>query len=112
MTIRGQLRFWWRACRAARYGEHLDQLKAAEDVLWGAPSLDGYYCPARVEIAVVTTNPGKAEHPFTVAARGTGRPSVVRQEEVAPAYVFLAAPSCSSYITGEVLPVLGGNTAG
>jgi NAD(P)-dependent dehydrogenase (short-subunit alcohol dehydrogenase family) len=29
-------------------------------------------------------------------------------EEVAPAFVFLAAPSCSSYITGEVLPVLGG----
>lgn len=33
-------------------------------------------------------------------------------EEVAPAYVFLAAPSCSSYITGEILPVLGGNSAG
>lgn len=33
-------------------------------------------------------------------------------EEVAPAYVFLAAPSCASYISGEVLPVLGGNTAG
>jgi NAD(P)-dependent dehydrogenase (short-subunit alcohol dehydrogenase family) len=31
-------------------------------------------------------------------------------EEVAPAYVFLAAPVCSSYITGEVLPVLGGTT--
>jgi NAD(P)-dependent dehydrogenase (short-subunit alcohol dehydrogenase family) len=31
-------------------------------------------------------------------------------EEVAPAYVFLAAPSCSSYISGEILPVLGGNT--
>jgi NAD(P)-dependent dehydrogenase (short-subunit alcohol dehydrogenase family) len=33
-------------------------------------------------------------------------------EEVAPAYVFLAAPACSSYISGEVLPVLGGNTVG
>jgi NAD(P)-dependent dehydrogenase (short-subunit alcohol dehydrogenase family) len=31
-------------------------------------------------------------------------------EEVAPSYVFLAAPVCSSYITGEVLPVLGGET--
>src|SRR6185436_1416259 len=28
-------------------------------------------------------------------------------EELAPAYVFLAAPACSSYISGEVLPVLG-----
>jgi NAD(P)-dependent dehydrogenase (short-subunit alcohol dehydrogenase family) len=33
-------------------------------------------------------------------------------EEVAPAYVFLAAPSCASYISGEVLPVLGGQTIG
>ncbi len=29
-------------------------------------------------------------------------------EELAPAYVFLASPQCSSYITGEVLPVVGG----
>lgn len=33
-------------------------------------------------------------------------------EELAPAYVFLAAPSCSSYITGVVLPVIGGVTGG
>jgi NAD(P)-dependent dehydrogenase (short-subunit alcohol dehydrogenase family) len=29
-------------------------------------------------------------------------------EELSPVYVFLAAPSCSSYITGEVIPVVGG----
>jgi NAD(P)-dependent dehydrogenase (short-subunit alcohol dehydrogenase family) len=29
-------------------------------------------------------------------------------EELAPAYVFLASPHCSSYITGEILPVVGG----
>jgi NAD(P)-dependent dehydrogenase (short-subunit alcohol dehydrogenase family) len=29
-------------------------------------------------------------------------------EEIAPAYVFLAASSCSSYITGEILPIVGG----
>ncbi len=37
-----------------------------------------------------------------------GRPA--QPEELSPAYVFLAAPSCSSYITGIVLPVTG--TAG
>lgn len=37
-----------------------------------------------------------------------GRPA--QPEEIAPAYVFLAAPSESSYITGEVLPILGGET--
>ena len=29
-------------------------------------------------------------------------------EEIAPAYVFLASPQCSSYITGEILPITGG----
>lgn len=29
-------------------------------------------------------------------------------EEISPAYVFLASPACSSYITGIVLPVMGG----
>ena len=32
-------------------------------------------------------------------------------EEIAPAFVFMAAPSCSSYITGEVLPIIGGYTS-
>jgi NAD(P)-dependent dehydrogenase (short-subunit alcohol dehydrogenase family) len=30
-------------------------------------------------------------------------------EELSPAYVFLASPVCASYITGIVLPVLGGS---
>ena len=29
-------------------------------------------------------------------------------EEIAPAYVFLASPHCSSFITGEILPIIGG----
>ncbi len=33
-------------------------------------------------------------------------------EEIAPAFVFMAAPTCSSYITGEVLPILGGGEGG
>ena len=33
-------------------------------------------------------------------------------EEIAPAFVFLASPVDSSYITGEVLPILGGETVG
>ncbi len=40
------------------------------------------------------------------ASTPMGRPA--QPEELAPAYVFLAAPSMSSYISGEVLPVLGG----
>jgi len=31
-------------------------------------------------------------------------------EEIAPAFVFLASPVTGSYITGLVLPVMGGTT--
>lgn len=33
-------------------------------------------------------------------------------EEIAPAFVFLASPHCSSFITGEILPILGGYRGG
>lgn len=39
---------------------------------------------------------------------GTDMKRPAQPEEIAPAYVFLAAPACSSYITGIELPVMGG----
>lgn len=36
---------------------------------------------------------------------------VAQPEEIAPTFVFMAAPSCSSYITGEILPIVGGYSA-
>jgi NAD(P)-dependent dehydrogenase (short-subunit alcohol dehydrogenase family) len=38
---------------------------------------------------------------------GTDMHRPAQPEELSPAYVFLAAPSCSSYITGIVLPITG-----
>jgi len=35
-----------------------------------------------------------------------GRPA--QPEEISPAYVFLAAPICASYVNGVILPVMGG----
>jgi NAD(P)-dependent dehydrogenase (short-subunit alcohol dehydrogenase family) len=35
-----------------------------------------------------------------------GRPA--QPEEISPAFVFLAAPVCSSYVSGIILPVMGG----
>ena len=39
--------------------------------------------------------------------RNTDMQRVAQPEELSPAYVFLAAPVCSGYITGIVLPVTG-----
>jgi NAD(P)-dependent dehydrogenase (short-subunit alcohol dehydrogenase family) len=42
----------------------------------------------------------------------TAMKRAAQPEEIAPAFVFLAAPSCSSYITGEILPIIGGYGGG
>ncbi len=49
-----------------------------------------------------------------VAHFGEGTPMKrpAQPEEIAPAYVFLASAQCSSYITGEILPIIGGYNGG
>jgi NAD(P)-dependent dehydrogenase (short-subunit alcohol dehydrogenase family) len=42
----------------------------------------------------------------------TGMKRPAQPEELAPAYVFLASAQMSSYITGEILPVIGGYGGG
>jgi NAD(P)-dependent dehydrogenase (short-subunit alcohol dehydrogenase family) len=42
----------------------------------------------------------------------TAMKRAAQPEEIAPAYVFMAAPCCSSYITGEILPIVGGYKGG
>jgi NAD(P)-dependent dehydrogenase (short-subunit alcohol dehydrogenase family) len=58
-------------------------------------------------------NPADKE-PEKVATFGadTAMKRAAQPEEIAPAYVFMAAPSCSSYITGEILPIIGGYKGG
>ena len=54
-------------------------------------------------------NPSDKEAPDVAEfgqASDMGR--AAQPEELSPAYVFLAAPSCASYISGVVLPVMGG----
>jgi len=48
--------------------------------------------------------------PEQVAKFGSKTPMKrpAQPEEIAPAYVFLASPQMSSYITGEILPIVGG----
>jgi len=56
----------------------------------------------------------KGEPPDKVAQFGSDNPQKrpAQPEELAPAYVFLASNADSSYITGTVLQVMGGETTG
>jgi NAD(P)-dependent dehydrogenase (short-subunit alcohol dehydrogenase family) len=58
-------------------------------------------------------NPSDKEAP-DVAQFGADTPMKrpAQPEEIAPAYVFLASPQTSSYITGEILPIIGGYAGG
>lgn len=58
-SIRGQLRFWWRACRGGAFA-NLEEMKKAEDEIWGTASKDkkGEKPASKVQVFVETTNKG------------------------------------------------------
>lgn len=65
-TVRGQLRFWWRATRGGHYNEDLAAMKRAEDMLWGAASTSDGPGPSLVNVALVQI---KGSRPFTAVNR-------------------------------------------
>ncbi len=69
-AVRGLLRYWWRATSGHRY-ETVDQLRMAEDGLWGSTSN-----PSPVRVRVVTEN------------RGQRRPMPARISGSETSYVF------------------------
>ena len=85
-----------------------------------ARSLGTHLAPRGVRVNVVAPGPvwtplNPADQPAEKVAK-FGSQTVMKRpaqpEEIAPAFVFLASPQCSSYITGEVLPIIGGYSGG
>jgi len=98
-SIRGQLRFWWRATRGGQFNGDLQKMKEAEDLLWGAASTETAPRPSMVQIEVSIDYEGKPDAPFEVINKPDkqGRPKRVvqpRPDSTAPAYaVFPLQPS-------------------
>lgn len=85
-----------------------------------ARSLGTHLAPKAIRVNVVA--PGPVWTPLNPADKDAeatskfGSQTVMKRpaqpEEIAPAFVFLASPQMSSYITGEVLPIIGGYGGG
>ena len=81
-----------------------------------ARSLSSHLIDRGIRVNVVAPGPvwtplNPADRPAKEVAKFGSQTAMKRPaqpEELAPAYVFLAAPCCSSYITGEILPIIGG----
>jgi len=65
-------------------------------------------------LGTAETGPDAGASPEKVSQFGTSSPMkrTAQPEELAPAYVFLASDADSSFITGIVLQVMGGETTG
>ena len=85
-----------------------------------ARSLGTHLAPRGIRVNVVA--PGPVWTPLNPADKSAedvsefGAQTVMKRpaqpEEIAPAYVFLASPQMSSFITGEILPIIGGYGGG
>lgn len=85
--VRGQLRFWWRATRGGQFDGKLEEVRKAEEKIWGSAAAKGKPGPSAVSVYVLCQAEGTPDRPFEVTSSKRGRPTVrPRKGSVVPAY--------------------------
>jgi len=85
--IRGQLRFWWRACRGGQFNGDLAEMKKAEDRFWGKAYNKNEDVPSQdqlVQITVETLHSGETVKPFNIIPDRTGRKAKPNSDRNSP----------------------------
>lgn len=68
-SVRGQLRFWWRATRGGQFNGDLDEMRKAENAIWGSAAKKGdeNTGPSKVQVVVkILRNMQQNDSPFEV----------------------------------------------
>jgi CRISPR-associated protein Cmr1 len=81
-SIRGHLRFWWRATRGGAFNGDLAAMRKREGEIWGAAAGDGGQA-SKVTISVEVLNAGEDVFPFTMRP---GKSFADNHAEIAPGY--------------------------
>ena len=89
-SVRGQLRFWWRACHAHLFADAAS-LFAREAAIWGEAGMDGSARgPSAIDVEVTIVQPGEpAEYfPWRQGTDNQGQPTWKRRDTSYPDYAL------------------------
>jgi CRISPR-associated protein Cmr1 len=100
--LRGQLRFWWRACRGGQFGSNLSEMQRAEDAIWGAAGSSERTLPSPVQVFITIDDQGIEDRPFEVGTNRSGKPEPRwRQGSIVPEYAaFPLKPEKEGAVVG------------
>jgi len=112
-SIRGQLRFWWRATQGGRFNGDLKAMRAEEARIWGAANDNDRSAEPVQTVQLAVELSQEAERPkyvqaYDVVSRN-GRP-VLQPNSIAPAYAsFPLQPQGDALIAGMATKKVASN---
>lgn len=93
-SVRGQLRFWWRATRGGQFNGNLDAMRKAEQAIWGSATKkdDKNTGPSKVQVVVTEVTRGQSQKSVPVKNRKTGKFEQIHVGEPKSPLSYVAFP--------------------